>query len=243
MPGETTGTAATSGAGAAVYTRTANQIINAAARKARVKPGGQDLKPYQSEEALVDLNLLLQNKALRGIRSYTEESSALTLTAKIEFLLVSAGGDLNIDTPLDIIEARLKDDNNNETPLDRMSHLEYQEISDKTATGYPASFYYQFQDDGGHLYFDVVTNATAVTAGYTVPFTYKRPLDAVANLAATIDCPSNLYLPLILELGVLVAVDFGKKLGDAYELALRRAWINAGAMPALEPIKKTSGMI
>ena len=239
MGGTSTGTPSASGLGAATFTRTSQQIIEAAYRQLKVHGAEQQIKGWKLTDGLEWLNLVIRNWPNPQFSVWNNTRDTLTLTAKNEFLLVSSGGDMNVDTPLDILTATLMDTDNNETVLIPMSQKEFDEIADKTETGDPTKYYYEIQTDGGHLFLDFVVDDTTDV----IELTFKAPVDSITSLNTNIDMLSHWLLPTIYNLGEVMAPSFDVTLDAAFVDMTNKSESRAESFDTVKEIEKKSQVI
>lgn len=109
--------------------------------------------------------------------------------------------------PLKILTAVLRDENTNDSPLYPMTLEEYESLPSKTSDSDPSRYYYEFQLTNGMMYLDVEPND--VTKVIRIVF-----LSAIEDFDAssdTPDYPQVWYMPLMLQLGKILAPVFGVK--------------------------------
>lgn len=108
--------------------------------------------------------------------------------------------------PLEIIEARRIDENNNETPLYIASRNEYMSISNKTSEGTINQIYYDGQLTNGVLYVwpepDNMKDRIKMTVKYPI-----QDFDAATNDA---DFPQEWFEALIYNLALRLSIKYGK---------------------------------
>jgi hypothetical protein len=111
-----------------------------------------------------------------------------------------------IQRPLEIIEARRVDADDNETPIDLISRDEYMSLSDKGSKGTPNQVYYHPQLTNGVLY---VWQACDDVRD-RIKMTIKRPVQDFD--AGTNDCdfPQEWFEALTFNLARRLAVKYGK---------------------------------
>lgn len=89
------------------------------------------------------LNMMVKGLMAEGVQLWKVSEAELTLVASQSSYTLGAGGDLVIDKPLRILEARRRDSDNIDTPLFSLSRDEYMTLSNKTTTGLPTQYYFQ----------------------------------------------------------------------------------------------------
>ena len=96
-----------------------------------------------SNQILIKNMMAQPNSSLKGMKTWQRQRESLTLTAKAKFELKLTGGDLNINIPVNMLSVRLKDTDDNETPLSKMLLGEYENILNKVDTNTPSSWFYE----------------------------------------------------------------------------------------------------
>jgi len=135
-----------------------------------------------------------------GMKVWQRERDSLTLSAKNNFDLKPSGGDLDIQIPVEILYASLKNTDDSEIRLWPMSYLEYQTIGDKTATGSPSRYYYEKRLDKGVLYLNTVPSDLTDT----IELLHRQPLEIVTKKTETLDVED--YLLRAFKWGLAVEV-------------------------------------
>lgn len=130
-----------------------------------------------------------------------------------------------IQRPLEIIEARRVDENDNETPLYIASRNEYMSISDKTSEGTINQIYYDGQLTNGVLYVWPEPNNMKDRIKMTVKYPIQD-FDAATNDA---DLPQEWTEALIFNLALRESIKYGKTINsDLRDLAIISKNIVAG---------------
>jgi len=110
--------------------------------------------------------------------------------------------------PLDIVTANLRDINNNDTPLTRMTVQDYEALPTKAMPTYisdPAAFYYETQLPNGRLFLDVYGEQDVTKH---LHFVYLRPVQDFSAPGDNPEFPQAWYLPLCWGLSKQIAPMF-----------------------------------
>jgi hypothetical protein len=107
--------------------------------------------------------------------------------------------------PLEIIEARLRDADYNDTPLDIISRREYQDINDKTTEGSPSSIHYQPTLTNGTLWVWPEPN----NMKERIVMTIKRPIMDFDAITDDADFPPEWLEAVITNLDLRLAPVYG----------------------------------
>jgi hypothetical protein len=127
-----------------------------------------------------------------GEKMWQRETADVTLSAKITFDLKPSGGDCDIQVPIEIITATLKDASGNESQLFPMTLQDFQAISPKTQTGTPTRYYYEKRIDTGKLNLDFIpSDITDV-----IDIVYRQPLEIITANGNEIDIDNHWYRTL-----------------------------------------------
>ena len=108
--------------------------------------------------------------------------------------------------PLSIIEARLRNEDGNDTVMNIVSRNEYMAFADKDSTGVPNTIYYDPQLTNGVLYVYPISNSVE----YTIKFTGKFPVEIFDAYGNSPDFPQQWLLALQYNLAVLLAPEYPK---------------------------------
>ena len=135
---------------------------------------------------------------------WLRETADITLSAKIAFDLKPSGGDCDIQIPLEILTATLKDTSSNETPMSTMSLQEFQAISNKTNTGTPSRFYYERRRDTGKFYLDIIPSVTTDV----VDIVYRQPMEVITASTQNFDLENYFFRALKYAVAVDIAPEF-----------------------------------
>lgn len=181
--------------GSTDYKRTATQIFEAAYRKLGI---AVTLTTAQKDAALEAMNLLLKEWSIKGLKVWMTEEASLTLVASDKDYSVTA---TITDLPIEITEARRRDSNNVDTPLEIISREQYMRLSDKTSTGTPVQVYYHRDGaDGatntGVLYVWPAPDSTAASE-YTLVFSWRKPIDDLDAYTDDVEIPPEWYRALV----------------------------------------------
>lgn len=184
--------------------------------------------------------LLLQNGPENPHRTgsmiWLRESATLTLsTSSADYDLRPSGGDLAIQIPYHILNIVYRDSYGNDTPIAPMTKREYDEISDKDASGQPQRYYYEKRLDTGKLYFDYVPSSAD-----SAIITYKQKIELIDDYTNTFDLDPSWYELAIYRVAIRVGPFFGltlehPKMKTAIVLGKESAEIVDSMFPDNEP--------
>lgn len=174
----------------------------------------------QETQAIEVLNFLLTSWQTHGLQVWLRsEQGPVTLVAAQHSYTVGSGGNINIDRPLEIYQAWIRDDNADvDIPLTQLSENEYNLIGNKDIDSIPNSYMYlpEYKENTnagatskGKLWLWPAAD-TATAADKTLYFRYTRPLLTSTTATDGLDLPQewmnavrwNLAYQLALEYGV-----------------------------------------
>ena len=109
-----------------------------------------------------------------------------------------------IQRPLEILEARRRNDNENDVPLNIYSRNEYMELSNKTTAGTPNCIFYDPQLTNGKMYVWQPTN----DVGNRIVFTAKYPIEIFDSYDDSTPFPDEWLLALRYNLAVFLYPEY-----------------------------------
>lgn len=199
---------------------TAATLIKAAMRRIRAYDPEQDttISTVQYNNALETLNFLMGAWQALGIQIWCRKTASNALTASQGSYTVGSGGNININRPLMIYDAWLRDNTTGvDMPLEVIGETDYYMLSTKSQTGTPVQLYYDVEYDGssnkgatskGTLYLWPVPDSTTAS-GKTLYFRYQRPLEDFDTTSDNIDMPQEWFNALRLQLALAIAPEYG----------------------------------
>jgi len=179
-------------------TLTVREIVQDALEEIEVVTLGQAPDASESERGRKVLERMLKAWQMQGHPLFVVALQSLTLTTAASYTLSPV-------RPVRILNANLKT-GGLETPMVRMTRLEYEELPDKDATGTPSQFYYDRQRESALFYVWPVLSAAD---DETVEITYEREIEDIASLSDTIDVPGEWYDAVVLGLADRLQGGFG----------------------------------
>ena len=181
------------------YAVTATQIVTATFKEMNLLSMGGTIDSNDQTYGLQRLNLVVKNmmgpnnRIYRGMKVYQRASATLTLTAKNNFDIYSGGTDLDLIAPVDLLSVLIRNSEDEDYPLQRMTRDEYDAIALKSQSGDPSRFLYEREYAYGTLYFDTVISDTTDTA----ILNYHRPLFDIDTITDDVDYPQEWHLVLV----------------------------------------------
>lgn len=154
----------------------------------------------EAAAALVQLELMLKDWALKGPYLFTKRETSQTLVS------ATASYTLSTTKPIRIIEARYRDTNGIDLPMQALTRDEYFTLPNKSAAGIPTTFYFDPQVANPVIYVWPVL-ATATTEA--IRYTYQRRIEDIDDLSNNIDIPQEWHDTLCYALAARLLDDYG----------------------------------
>jgi hypothetical protein len=203
-------------------------IIKAALRRIR----GYDpedattITTVQYDNGRETLNFLLAHWQALGLPIWCRKVTSKTLTASDGSYSIGNGGDINVNQPLAIVQAWLRDATNTtyptDIPLNIIGQQEYYQLSSKSDVSRPVSLYYDRAYDGaankgassvGNIYLWPLPDTVTAT-NCTLYLLYQRPLLDFNASADALDMPQEWYEAVRLNLAYKLAPEYGMQASD-----------------------------
>ena len=207
---------------------TGDTIIYAALRRIR----GYDVEDTTSASttqltnARETLNFLLSHWQALGLPIWCRKVTSKTLTASDGTYTIGSGGDINVNRPLAIIQAWLRDSTNAtypiDIPLEIIGQQEYYQLSSKSSVSRPVQLYYDAEYDGssnqgstskGTIYLWPLPDTTTAT-NCSLYLIYQRPLLDFNAAGDALDMPQEWYEAVRLNLAYKLAPEYGVQASD-----------------------------
>ena len=161
------------------YGFTARQAITFALRKLRVLGAGDDPSSDQSEDAMIELNLLLKEwMKYESLWRMTEGS--ITLVASTYSYALSTAATI----PHRVISARYRDANSRDLPMELMTREDYYNLPLKSTNGIPTQYWVDYQLSYPTFY---IWQGLASVTTETIKYTYQRKFEDIDSLDNDID--------------------------------------------------------
>lgn len=207
---------------------TGDTIITAALRRIRAydPEDTTTISTTQFANGRETLNFLLSNWQALGLPIWCRKTTSKALTASDGTYTIGSGGDINVNRPLAIMQAFLRDSSNAtypvDTPLEIIGQNEYYLLSSKSSTGRPVQLYYDAGYDGltnqgatavGTIYLWPLPD-TVTAANCTLNLIYQRPLLDFNASGDALDMPQEWYEAVRLNLALKMAPEYGYQASD-----------------------------
>lgn len=159
--------------------------------------GLQDISGKDLRTAVRSMNLLMAEWANRGLNLWTVQLGTQSTTAE--------DNDYSLSTDIiDLLEVSLRDANNLDTTLTRISRADYHMLPKKSSTGKPAQFYFERTTTPTLFLYPTPDLST-----YTVRYYHLKRLDDIDLATHDANVPFR-FLPCLVA-------------GTAYYLAMKKA--------------------
>jgi len=197
--------------GSTNWTVNRNEIINAAWRKIGAVGEGQTASAEMLVDASQALNAMIKEWLAEGIGLWLYDAFSVTIVTDTKSYTMGSGGAVDMDRPLDIVEARYHYyTSGTDLPMMKISRQEYLDLPDKGATGTSTNFYYDPQLSLGVLYVWPIVSSTG-TISDTIIGTAKVPVEDFDAAANNPDFPQEWFSALMWNLACDLAPELGKE--------------------------------
>ena len=178
-------------------TRTFNLSIEEIIEEAYERCGLEVRSGYDLKSARRSMNLMFSDWANRGLNLWTITLATQATTASDK--------DYSLDTNIiDLLEVSLRDSNNVDTTLSRISRADYEMLPDKSSEGKPSQFYFERTTTPTLFLYPTPDLST-----YTVRYYFLKRLDDIDEPSNNANVPFR-FLPCLTA-------------GMAYYLAMKKA--------------------
>lgn len=203
-------------------------IIKAALRRLRAYDPEETttITTTQYANARETLNFMLSHWQALGLPIWCRKTVSCSFVDGDKDYTIGAGGDLNTDQPLAVVQAWRRDStdaaNPIDTPLRIVSHQEYSLLSNKDSEGPPSMIFYQREYNGSSnqgatadstIYVWPVPDST-VAASVDLYVVCQRPLLDFNAATDNLDMPQEWYEAVRLNLAYKIAPEYGFPMGD-----------------------------
>jgi len=202
--------------GSTDFALTRDTIISTALRRLRVLDAAETAASADITTGAAVLNLLIKAWALKDVNLWLTQEAVLTLIlARGMYYLGPTGdtcltvvGSAQITRPIEVLEARIRDTDNNDEPLTIcQTRDEFFSITDKTSSGDATHVWYDPVITNGRLYvWPVADDATK-----TIVFTMRRTIEDFDASANDFDGPPEVLDAIVWNLAVNLAPEYGRE--------------------------------
>lgn len=200
--------------GTTTYQLTRNQILDAAISTLGVLARGQTPDSEDYDKAAVKLNMLLAKYRTKQLPLWKRTEYTFSLQDSVSSYTIGSGQMLSTTFPLKMLEAwAIPTGGNTPVSIELVANSEYNQLPTNTSSGMPLKMTYQPLVNRGVMKIWPVPNSSAATA-YTIKIVYQAPFEYFTSSSETMDLPEEYYLPLVYDLAVLIAPDWGLPLED-----------------------------
>jgi hypothetical protein len=193
------------------YTR--DQLIKAALRKCRAySPEGDDLQEYQITTAAEALNIIAKTLATSGTVLWLQTNLEIPLVKGKRSYTLGPSGDVVTVRPTRVFNpVRRKISDNTDTPMDRYSRSDYENLTNKFVKGTPVNIFYDRRVADGELYVWPVPD----TSTQKIILTVEIPMQDFDSSGDTAYVPSYAYSYLVWQLAADLASEYGISLEES----------------------------
>jgi hypothetical protein len=212
-----------------IYSITRDELLTEAISKLGVLAKGQTPDSDELTKAATSLKTLIGFLRTKGLFLWKRVETTITPTALTKTYNIGVGQTVNQPYPLKMLDAfSTYASGNQNVPIDIISEMEYNRLPTGSSSGMPLKLNYQPKLDYGVIRI-WPTPDSSVASNYTFTIVYQAPFDFPENGTSTLDFPEEWYLPIVYQLAVLLAPDWGIPLED-------RKMLNAEAKAYMEAV-------
>ena len=159
-------------------------------------------------DALNSLNMIMGTFQLENLLNYDDILVNGTITPGLNPHTIggpATGATFEANRPVQIINAFVRDNSNNDFTLTQIDALQYDELTTKTiSTDIPTYFFYNPKFPNGEIFLYPVP-----TSAYTINLRYKNPLGMFGTIHTSHDYPDGYEKLLTFELAFQLSVEYG----------------------------------
>lgn len=203
--------------GDTTYNITVAEIVTEALKHLEVLEEGESASATQVTDALLKFQMMVKAWAAHGLHVW--KNTTITISPLVlnqaTYEIGPTGADEVAVKPLRILTASIKDNNNNEIDMIRLSLEEYDRLSDKTTDGKPTQYYFEPRRVNSNFTIWPVPDATAV-ANDTIKLIVQAHIEDVDAGTDDLDLPSEWYEAITYGLAKRLAPNYGTPLEKQY---------------------------
>lgn len=188
---------------------TVADIIKRAMRKIHAIDSGETPTANEYTDGLEELNSMIRALSAKPSSLYAPNRVTKSLAAGTASFTIGAAGDVATAMPKEILSAYLRDSNDSDIPLLIRNLKEYEQILDKTTTGWPRKLFKRKGTALWTMYFDYVTDEA-----YTLILELYQPLATYTATTETITLPGEYEDMYVYNLAPRLAPEFGGIVSD-----------------------------
>lgn len=187
---------------------TAQQIIQASMRKLGVYASGETPTTNELADGLAALQSMLRAWAGRKLIMFSSVKDTLTLVAGTASYTWGSGGTLATARPHSVLGAYVLDSDNVSHKVVQITEGEYRSIQMKTNPGRPDNMFLHLLYPLSYIYlYPTPDTAETLYIDSMKPFTEASSFSALGD---TLQFPANYEEPIIYNLAIRLASEFGK---------------------------------
>jgi len=171
----------------------------------------------QDESGLEALNNMISSWSAEGLLIPYNTQEPFTLVVGRPHCTIGPGGDFDTARPLRVIDAFIRDINNDDHSVDvSMTRVEYNAITRKNAIARPTRLYFDPQYPKGKIRFNYGPDTAE-----TLYLTSEKTITEFATLSTTVDLPAFYKEALVYNLAIRLSQELDNQLArETLELAI-----------------------
>jgi hypothetical protein len=196
------------------YTR--DQLSTAALRKLGVLAAGQIPTPGNLSDAAEAFNMLISMMRAKGMPMWARTTYSFIPTSTVSSYNIGTGQTLNTPYPLKLLQVYRTTDGTR-IDMDIDADFNFNQLP-PGSSGIPIKVTYQALNNYGVV--QLWPTPDTSTATTTITMVYQRPFQYFTSSTNTMDFPEEWYVPLVYQLAVLLAPEWGIPLQDRQALKM-----------------------
>jgi hypothetical protein len=184
---------------------TTKDLINQALRNIGVLASGETASGDKLNESLVIAQQMVEGWSLERlmIPAVTHETFAVDTVGAAASYTIGTGGALNTARPMSILNCRMVDGGNSESPVEIVGLSRWASVDVRGNVAIPSIAYYEVSYPLGKLYFDTIP-----MAGYFIKLVTAKELTALPALNSDTEYPPGYDRCIRLNLEIELAIAF-----------------------------------
>lgn len=215
---------------------TVSDLINASMRSAGILAVGESASANEAQDALLSLNMVLEDFSIRGQMVFSTDKLTLTLIPSQQVYTLGNGGDLNISSPFDIYNASILS-NGYEQPIyilkttQEWQNLNINNFNYGLTTNLPYSIFLTGDYPLNKLY----VYPTPTTSMELILYV-KKQLNTFIDIFQSVEFPQGYFEALMLELAKKICIENGNPISNDLYKQSQRANQNLVSVNAEAPL-------
>lgn len=204
---------------------TARTIHKKAMQKIGVLTKSETPDADEASDGLDSLNTLLESWSNESLLAYVRLNETFNLSGGTASYTIGSGATFNTSRPLQVVSGFVTV-GSTDYPLTKIKDTEYDAIPDKSTSGIPDRFFYDYNSPTG-----TITLYPTPSSAYTITLRMEKSLTSISTLDTSITFPPGWERALIYNLAVEIAPEYGAVVDQiTYDTALKSKGVIASSV-------------